>query len=347
MRYALEKPGGLWYNKYMPNKKANKTVNIKRPELKKTAVKPALKKLAVKSKAVTINQQTDNDSAWKVILDEHYFPQFMKFYFPKTHRLIDFNKPIEFLDKEFQKIGKKGEVGNKRVDKLVKVFLKDGTEKWLLVHVEIQASAERDFEERLYTYNYRIFDRYHKDVITLAILTDDNKQFRPEKYEVKYPDTKLTLKFGTVKLLDYRPKIAELEKNKNPFAIITLTYLRLMEAKNDNAKKYFWKFTLIRSLYNKGYSKENIKQLYNFIDWIVTLPVNLEEKLVHEIKETEEEKAMQILTNAEKIGMEKGRQEGAAKERAKRDKIIKNLRKLGVSEEKIKEAIKMSEKEAA
>ena len=98
------------------------------------------------------------------------------------------------------------------------------------------ASAERDFEERLYTYNYRIFDRYHKDVITLAILTDDNKKFRPEKYEVKYPDTALTLKFGIRKLLDYRPQIAKLEKDKNPFVVITHTYLRLMEAKKPTKK---------------------------------------------------------------------------------------------------------------
>jgi hypothetical protein len=120
----------------------------------------------------------------------------MEFYFPKTYRIIDFKRPIEFLDKEFQKLNLTGEVGNKRVDKLVKVFLKDGSEKWLLVHVEIQASIESSFAERLYTYNYLIFNRYHKDVITLAILTDDNKKFRPEKYEVKYPDTCLMLKFG-------------------------------------------------------------------------------------------------------------------------------------------------------
>ena len=334
----------------MLNKKVNKSVKIKKPEHRKTAVNPALKELAVKSKAVK-KSAADNDNAWKEILDEHYFPDFMAFYFPKTHRIIDFKRPIEFLDKEFHKLNLTGEVGNKRVDKLVKVFLKDGSEKWLLVHVEVQAGVESNFAERLYTYNYLIFNRYHKDVITLAILTDDNKKFRPEKYEVKYPDTCLTLKFGMVKLLDYRPKIAELEKSKNPFAVITLTYLRLMEAKNDNAKKYFWKFTLIKSLYKKGYSQEEVRQLYKFIDWIVTLPMDLEEKFVYEMKETEEEKKMPIVTNAEKIGekigIEKGRAEGAAKERAKRDKIIKNLRKLGVSEEKIKEAIKMSEKDAA
>jgi len=327
-------------------KKANKTVNIKKPEHRKTAVEPALKKLAVRSKAVKTSA-ADNDNAWKEILDEHYFPKFMAFYFPKTYRIIDFNRPIEFLDKEFQKIGIIGEVGNKRVDKLVKVFLKDGSEKWLLVHVEIQASVESNFAERLYIYNYRIFDRYHKDVITLAVLTDDNKKFRPEKYEVKYPDTCLTLKFGTVKLLDYRPKIAELEKSKNPFAVITLTYLRLMEAKNDTAMKYFWKFTLIKSLYRKGYTKEDIRQLYKFIDWIVTLPKELEEKLVYEIKETEEAKSMPIVTNAEKIGMRKREEEMAKKMLELGDDVKKIAIVTGLSEAKIKSLAKKPTKKAA
>ncbi len=326
----------------------------KKPEHKKTAVKPALNKLAVKPKSVK-KSAADNDNAWKEILDEHYFPKFMTFYFPKTYRIIDFKRPIEFLDKEFQKIGIIGEVGNKRVDKLVKVFLKDGTEKWLLVHVEIQASAERGFEERLYMYNYHIFNRYHKDVITLAILTDDNKKFRPEKYEVKYPDTCLTLKFGMVKLLDYRPKIAELEKSKNPFAVITLTYLRLMEAKNDNAKKYFWKFTLIKSLYKKGYSQENIRQLYKFIDWIVALPMDLEEKFVCEMKETEEEKKMPIVTNAEKIGRMEGKLEGklegkieTAKKMLEDGLDVSAIAKYtGLSEAKIKSLAKKPTKEAA
>ena len=153
----------------------------------------------------------------------------------------------------------------------------------------------------------------------------------------------MTLKFGMVKLLDYRPKIAELEKSKNPFAVITLTYLRLMEAKNDNAKKYFWKFTLIRSLYKKGYSQENVRQLYKFIDWIVTLPMDLEEKLVCEIKETEEEKNMPIVTNAEKFV----KLEMAKKMLELGDDVKKVAIVTGLPEAQIKSLAKKPTKEAA
>lgn len=51
------------------------------------------------------SQAASHDNAWKEIMNEHYFPKFLRFYYPKTHRLIDFSKKIEFLDNEFQQIG--------------------------------------------------------------------------------------------------------------------------------------------------------------------------------------------------------------------------------------------------
>ena len=75
---------------------------------------------------------------------------------------------------------------------------------------------------------------------------------------------------------------------------------------------------------------------YKFIDWIVTLPVDLEKKLVCEINESEEEKAMPIVTNAEKfvkLEMAIGLYEDGVDH-----EIIK--RRTGYSVKEIKEAIK-------
>jgi hypothetical protein len=44
---------------------------------------------------------TDFDSPWKEAL-EHYFPQFMAFFFPHAHGDIDWARGYEFLDKELQ-----------------------------------------------------------------------------------------------------------------------------------------------------------------------------------------------------------------------------------------------------
>lgn len=57
-------------------------------------------------------ERADNDSPWKEIL-EAYFPQAMQFFFPQTAALINWERPHEFLDKEFQQIAREAEQGRR------------------------------------------------------------------------------------------------------------------------------------------------------------------------------------------------------------------------------------------
>jgi hypothetical protein len=63
-----------------------------------------------------------------------------------------------------------------------------------------------------------------------------------------------------------------LEKSDNPFAIIVMAYLKEIETKKDVDNRLFWKITLVKGLYRKGYGKESILLLYKFIDWLILLP---------------------------------------------------------------------------
>jgi hypothetical protein len=116
--------------------------------------------------------RADLDSPWKDIL-RAYFPQAMQFFFPNTAALIDWERPYEFLDKEFQTISREAEVGRRYADQLVKVWLLAGESVWLLLHLEVQSQPESNFAERVFTYNFRIFDLYHQVPVSLAILCDD------------------------------------------------------------------------------------------------------------------------------------------------------------------------------
>jgi hypothetical protein len=85
---------------------------------------------------------TDYDSPWKEALDR-YFEACLDLFFPQAHADIDWGRGCEMLDKELQKIIRQAKQGRRVVDKLVKVWLKDGQEKWLLIHVEVQARRGR------------------------------------------------------------------------------------------------------------------------------------------------------------------------------------------------------------
>ena len=115
---------------------------------------------------------SDFDSPWKEALDR-YFPAFLQFFFPNIHADIDWSHDYEMLDKELQQVVRTAEVGRRHVDKLVKVWRRDGQETWVLIHIEVQSQADENFPQRMYVYNYRLHDRYNRTVVSLAVLADD------------------------------------------------------------------------------------------------------------------------------------------------------------------------------
>ena len=94
-------------------------------------------------------QRTDFDNPWKQIL-ENYFPQFLDFFFPQVYALIDWSKPVEFLDQELQQLFPEAKTGNRRVDKVAKVWLLGGEPAWVLTHVEVQSQYDKQFPERMF-----------------------------------------------------------------------------------------------------------------------------------------------------------------------------------------------------
>ncbi len=103
-------------------------------------------------------QRDDYDSPWKEAL-EIYLRSFLDLCFPHVAAAIDWDRGMEFLDKELQEVVRDAALGEQRVDKLIKVWLLDGREEWILVHVEVQHEPEADLPRRIYQYHHRIADR--------------------------------------------------------------------------------------------------------------------------------------------------------------------------------------------
>lgn len=74
-----------------------------------------------------IAEYDDFDSPWKEAL-EQYFQEFTAFFFPQAFADIDWDKGYEFLDKELQQIARDAAVGQRHVDKLVKLWRLGGDE---------------------------------------------------------------------------------------------------------------------------------------------------------------------------------------------------------------------------
>ncbi len=272
-----------------------------------------------KSKPQVKSLRKKYDSAWKVVI-KNLFKEFLEFFFKKAHDDIDFSKPCVFLDKELQQITAKGKPGTRIADQLVQVRLKTGDPACIgiFVHIEVQGKKDPNFIKRVFVCNYRIFDFFwgKKDieVISMAVLTDEDPDYCPNKFDVNLWDFEHLFKIPLVKLVEWQideKKRKELETSENPMAMVVKAHLKSLELKkSDDDHKYEAKKELIRECYRKGYTKEWIRILLMFIDWIIRLPDKYEQKLSNEVIAYEEVNKMEYVTSFERLAMRRGKRVG-------------------------------------
>lgn len=112
-----------------------------------------------------------------------------------------------------------------------------------------------------------------------------------------------TFRFPTVKLLDYNKRWDELEANPNPFAIIVMAQLKAKKEKNAE-QQLVWKLKLVRMLVERSYNRQQVIQLFRFIDWLIKLPKDLELSFKQEIAREKEENTMPFITPYERLVMD-------------------------------------------
>ncbi len=253
-----------------------------------------------------MTEATDFDGAWKEAL-ELYLRPFLELCFPEIAKRIDWQVRVEFLDKELQEVVRDAELGKQRADKLVKVRCRNGEEEWLLIHIEIQSQPEARLPRRMYQYNHRIEDRFGYRVVSLVVLADASPHWRPSVYEIEDWGCRLRFEYPVCKLLDLGQEIEQLERGDNPAAIVVAAHLAAQATTGNMAQRKRLKWQLTRRLYDRGYGKEDILELYRLIDWLMVLPPKLTVAFRTELIQFEQEKTMPYVTSIERLGRQEGR----------------------------------------
>jgi hypothetical protein len=253
--------------------------------------------------------RTDYDSPWKTMLTA-YFADCLAFYFPQAHQQIDWRiKPI-FLDKELAKLRPNDQSQSLHVDQLARIQLLNGEPGWVLLHLEIQSQRDSQFAERLYRYNSRIYSSYQRRVATLAILADDVPQWRPQQFAYELLGCQVSLDFPVAKLLDYKAEAEALLNMDNPFALVTFAHLQALATNPDDWERQVAKFRLVRLLYERGYSRQEVINLFRFIDWVLQLTPELEEVFDEALEQLEKEKKMTYISSLERRAISRGVEQG-------------------------------------
>ena len=121
---------------------------------------------------------------------------------------------------------------------------------------------------------------------------------------------------------------------------MVMAHLKALETKNDNTLRKQWKTELTKLLYERAYSKDQVLNLYSFIDWLLSLPKELEKVFFEDLKVYEKERNMRYVTNAERFGIQKGIQKG--RQEGKREgsyktyfNLIQNMKNKNFADQEI------------
>ena len=217
-----------------------------------------------------------NDTLFKSIIEE-FCIEFLRFFFSNADEIFDFDKKILFFDKEFANLFPQhdDEENVKQVDKLLRVWRKDGKKEWILIHIEIQEKPEKNFAERMFNYYYRIRDKFKHKVSAIVIFTGANKKFAPSVYLEEQLGTGLKYWFNTYKVIDQDEK--KLALSDNPFAVVIETVLlSLKKSKIKEAELPDLMIRIAENLQKKNISEEKIDGLVMFLRNYVRLnPENI------------------------------------------------------------------------
>ena len=90
------------------------------------------------------------------------------------------------------------------------------------------------------------------------------------------------------------------------------------------AARFAAKLKLVRILYERGWDRQRIIDLFTVIDWMMRLPEDLTGQLWQEIEAIEEGAKMRYVTSVERLGIDKGIILGETKGKA--ETLLRQLR---------------------
>jgi predicted transposase YdaD len=88
-----------------------------------------------------------------------------------------------------------------------------------------------------------------------------------------------------------------------------MAHLKTKETQKDPRSRKQWKFQLTRKLYEQGLERQDIMELFLFLDWLMELPDGLKQEFKTELEQYEQEKQMRYVSSIEEITIEETKRE--------------------------------------
>ena len=90
----------------------------------------------------------------------------------------------------------------------------------MLVHVEVQGYRDKDFPQRMFTIFYRLWDKFGKAIVSLAVFSDAQRRYKPDRFVWEFYGCRLEYQYRAYKVLECADEA--LEASENPFGLVVL-----------------------------------------------------------------------------------------------------------------------------
>jgi hypothetical protein len=184
----------------------------------------------------------------------------------------------------------------------------DGSDQWILLHLEIQTSYEADFSTRIARYNAGLTWTFGQPVVTLGVLADLRRGWLPNEYVFRVGSFESRLKFPVRKLIERLDK--EWQDDDSLPVLLARAQVQALRTASDPVGRYRAKSQLVRGLYDFGYNPEEVRGIFRLIDWMMHLRIDLEERFRNELNAFEEQRKMPYVTSIERLAEARGEVRG-------------------------------------
>jgi len=243
--------------------------------------------------------QIDHDRLFKELL-ETFFAEFMALFFPEAYRAIDFTH-LKFLQQEVFTDVTAGE--RHEVDIIVETRLK--TEPGLiLVHVEPQAYVQKDFNERMFIYFSRLYEKHRRKILPIAVFSYDQVRDEPDTFAQRFSFLDV-LRFRFYKLELKKLPWREYVHRDNPVAAALLSKMGFAEEEKVRVKLEF-----LRMLTRLKLDPARMELIAGFFETYLKLNRREEEQLYQELGRIDQ-KGAELIVQITTSWHEKGKIEKA------------------------------------
>ncbi|MFB9279307.1 Rpn family recombination-promoting nuclease/putative transposase [Cohnella cellulosilytica] len=250
----------------------------------------------------------DHDRLFKELLAT-FFQDFIELFFPQVAAAIDFGH-VKFLQQEVFTDVTAGE--KRKVDLLVETKLRGedaGEEGLIIIHPESQAKRQTEFPERLFVYFSRLYEKYRRRIVPIAIFSYDGypRVTEPEEFNVTLPFLDV-LRFRYYSLELRKLQWREYASRDNPVAAALLSKMHYNEEDRVQVKK-----ECFRMIARLQLDPAREQMIAGFFETYLQLTEREEQQLrqeLHELEPREEEGVMRVMISYERKGWMKGIEEG-------------------------------------